>query len=707
MMTHWMQLPVGFGTSMIVAVVNHVWQSTVFAAGVWLLTLTLRRNQARTRYQLWVLASAKFLIPFSLLMTIGGRIDRQMTRPAEPAAYAWATYDLVIPYKGRPAIENMTAAALHSKAKLASPVKTSPRRTELPFLLMAILAGSGTLFLLARWLRSWLRLRAVVQEAKFIGMAEGLPILETRSPLEPGVFGILRPVLLLPAGIHERLTSPQMEAIVAHELSHVRRRDNLTAALHMFVEALFWFYPVLWLIRTRLIEERERACDEAVLASRCEAQTYAEGILTVCKFYMEAPLSCVSGVTGANLKKRIVRIMSEQAGRKLDLGRKLLLALAGALAVTLPISFGLVHAAAQTATANSITDTWQGTLHLPNGKDLRTVVKVTKDDKGALKGAMYSLDQGGQPMPMSSVSFTDGTLKYAIERLDLTYEGKMSADGKSITGTVTQGKPLPLVFERATPETAWAIPEPRKPILPMAADAKPDFEVATIKPAPPDEKGKLFGFNGSRLKTVNTTLLDLITFAYGVQQKQVIGGPEWMSTIKWDVDGQPDIPGAPNSDQLRGMFQKLLADRFQLAFHKDEKEMSAYLLTVSKSGSKMKVNTGDPKGLPGLFFRGLGVLTVTNATMGNFCGLLQTAVLDRPVVDRTGLTDKYDFLLKWTPDESQFGGMGIKVPPPSDAADAPPPLFTALPEQTGLKLDSGKAQVTVLIMDKVEKPSDN
>jgi uncharacterized protein (TIGR03435 family) len=201
--------------------------------------------------------------------------------------------------------------------------------------------------------------------------------------------------------------------------------------------------------------------------------------------------------------------------------------------------------------------------------------------------------------------------------------------------------------------------------------------------------------------------LDLITFAYDVQQKQVVGGPDWISTVKWDINGQPDTPGSPSRDQLRGMFQKLLADRFQLTFHKDEKEMSAYLLTVSKTGSKMKVDTDSPNGLPALFFRGLGVLTVHNATMGDFSGLLQTAVLDRPVVDQTGLTGKYDFLLKWTPDESQFGGMGIKVPPPSDAADAPPPLFTALPEQTGLKLESGKAHVEVLVMDKVEKPSDN
>src|SRR6185437_8630641 len=114
----------------------------------------------------------------------------------------------------------------------------------------------------------------------------------------------------------------------------------------------------------------------------------------------------------------------------------------------------------------------------------------------------------------------------------------------------------------------------------------------------------------------------------------------------------------------------------------------AYVLTVAKNGPKLKTSQGDPKGLPGLFFRGLGVLTVTNATIGDFTHLMQSAVLDRPVVDQTGLQGKYDFLLKWTPDESQFGGMGIKVPPPSDAADAPPPLFTAIQEQIGLKLDA-------------------
>ena len=238
-------------------------------------------------------------------------------------------------------------------------------------------------------------------------------------------------------------------------------------------------------------------------------------------------------------------------------------------------------------------------------------------------------------------------------------------------------------------------------------EGDPSFEVATIKPSKPDQPGKAFLVRGVKFTTINTTLNDLITFAYGVQQKQVVSGPSWMDTDKWDIEAQPDVPGTPNRQQLRTMVQKLLADRFQLKFHKDTKELSAYVLSVSKSGQKMTKSDAGPNGLPGLFFRQLGVLTVQNATMGDFAELMQTAVLDRPVVDQTALDGKWNFLLKWTPDESQFGGMGVKVPPPSDAPDAPPPLFTAIQEQIGLKLDAGKAQVPVLVIDKVEKPSAN
>lgn len=365
--------------------------------------------------------------------------------------------------------------------------------------------------------------------------------------------------------------------------------------------------------------------------------------------------------------------------------------------------------AAKGSGGGGITGTWQGTLHAPGGHDLRTVLKITQDDKGALHANFYSIDQSGQGIPTSSISFANGTLKYGIEFFSLTYEGKMSADGNSISGTSTQGDhSLPLVFERATPETEWAMPAPPPKIPPMPADAHPTFEVATIKPTKPDEQRTFLVWRGGDMQVVNFSLAGLVKFAYDIQDKQIVGAPDWMSSEKFDIDAKPDIAGQPSGEQLKGMMQKLLADRYGLKFHRDEKDMPAYVLTVGKDGPKMKQNTSNPNGLPGLFFGPIGTLHVMNATMKNFTGLMQSAVLDRPVVDRTGLNGRWDFTLKWTPDESQFAGLGVKIPPP--AADDPnpaPPLFTAIQEQLDLKLEAQKTNVPVLVIDHVDHPSAN
>jgi uncharacterized protein (TIGR03435 family) len=396
-------------------------------------------------------------------------------------------------------------------------------------------------------------------------------------------------------------------------------------------------------------------------------------------------------------------------GRKRGLTCRMVYGIANLAMVVLAVLTGSGYLAnAQSSVGRpEIADTWQGTLHIPD-HDLRIVLKIAKADGGALKSTFYSIDQGGQPLAATTTTFQDGVLKLSVERLDGTYEGKMSSDGKSLSGPWKQGTTiLPLLLERVTQETAWAIPEPPKPVPQMPANADPTFEVATIKPSKPEEQGKLFGVRGDRFTTVNTTLMDLIKFAYDVQDKQVIGSPAWANTDKFDINAQPDIPGSPNSKQLRSMVKKLLADRFQLKFHMEKRELSAYMLTVGKAGPKLKKADGDPNGLGGLFFQGLGVLNVTNSDMPAFCSLMQAAVLDRPVVDQTALPGKFDFRLKWTPDESQFAGMGVKVPPPSDAADAPPPLFIAIQEQLGLKLEANKAQVPVMVIDNVAKVAEN
>lgn len=367
------------------------------------------------------------------------------------------------------------------------------------------------------------------------------------------------------------------------------------------------------------------------------------------------------------------------------------------------------QAAAPAEKASGIVGTWQGTLHLPNGNSLRTVLKITKDDKDALHGMFYSIDQSGQGIATSSISFDNGTLKYGIDFISLTYEGKMSADGNSISGTSKQGpNSIPLVFERATPATEWAMPAPPPKIPPMAPDAHPAFEVATIKPSKPDEQRTYLIWRGGDMQVVNFSLESLVKFAFDLQDKQILGAPAWMSTDKFDIDAKPDTPGQPSGEQLKEMVRKLLADRFALKFHNDQKEMGAYVLTVGKDGPKLKENTSNPNGLPALFFGPIGTLHVMNATMQNFTGLMQSAVLDRPVVDRTGLKGRYDFTLKWTPDESQFAGMGVKVPPPSaDDANAAPPLFTAIQEQLDLKLEAQKTNVPVLVIDHVDHPSPN
>jgi hypothetical protein len=202
--------------------------------------------------------------------------------------------------------------------------------------------GFGSIVLIR--FRNWLRIRAALCASVPIDIPASVEVRSSPGLLEPGVVGLWRPILLLPAGIEERLTRAQLEAVLAHELSHVRRRDNLSASVHMVVEAMFWFHPAVWWIGARLLEERERACDEEVLSAGGEPHVYAEGILNVCKLYAESPLICVSGVTGSNLKKRIEAIMTNRIVLRLNFAKKAALAVAAICAVAGPIVIGIMNA---------------------------------------------------------------------------------------------------------------------------------------------------------------------------------------------------------------------------------------------------------------------------------------------------------------------------------------------------------------------------
>ena len=362
-------------------------------------------------------------------------------------------------------------------------------------------------------------------------------------------------------------------------------------------------------------------------------------------------------------------------------------------------------ATAATGFAQDLTGIWQGTMKTPQ-RDLRVVFKITKD-QSALKASMYSIDQGGGAFG-GTVTVKPPTIKISIS-IGATFEGNLDAEATAITGTWSQGPAkFPLELKRVKPDEAWPIPT-ASAAKPMAADAPMNFEVATIKPTKPGTQGKGITMRGPReVITINTSLNDIITFAYGIHVRQISGGPAWMESEYWDVVAKPEADGLPNRKQLEAMFQKLLADRFQLKFHREKKELSVYAITVAKTGSKLAQSEGDPNGLPGLGFGRLGNMFARNANMSDFAGLMQSAVLDRPVVDQTGLTGRFDFTLNWTPDEFQFRNFGVGAPPPpSDKPDAPPDLYTAIQQQLGLKIEAARAPVDVLMIEKVEKPSEN
>jgi bla regulator protein blaR1 len=308
---------------------NHLWQSTVCVGIAWVLTLALHKNRAAVRYWIWFAASVKFLIPFSPLVAFGG-------------LFAWRTAPVAVQPQWSSAVVNVVQPFF---ATVSAPQPAVAPHAAFPIngiLLGLWLCGAaiGVIF----WLRCWRTMRAARRAATPLDLEVPIPVMSSPSQIEPGVFGILRPVLLLPAGIGDRLTREQLDAVVAHEMAHVRRRDNLTAAIHMVVETLLWFFPLLYWLRSRLVEEREQACDEQVLKLGGDPESYAEGIIEVCKSYVESPAACVSGISGSDLKRRIIRIVRGRPALKLTSGKKLLLTAAATSAIIGPLLFGIIAA---------------------------------------------------------------------------------------------------------------------------------------------------------------------------------------------------------------------------------------------------------------------------------------------------------------------------------------------------------------------------
>jgi bla regulator protein BlaR1 len=611
-------------TALAPALGDHLWQSTLFAVTAGLLTLILRENHARARYWLWLAASMKFLIPFSLLVGLGSHLSWSRSS-AGPNTSLYV------------AMEEVSQPFTQSTMPVTSAAVPASMSSSLVHLLPAFLVAVwifGFVLVLSVWCVRWWKMSAAMREA--VPLHEGrevealrrieriagtrhTEILKSSASLEPGIFGITSPTLVWPEGISEHLEDAHLEAILAHEVWHVRRRDNLAAAMHMVVEAIFWFHPLVWWVGIRLVDERERACDEEVLELGSERQVYAESILKTCEFCVGSPLACVSGITGADLKNRIVHIMTHPVARKLDFRKKLILGAAGLLAVAVPITFGLA--------------------------------RVPQD--------------------------------------------------------------------HSQPQAA------------NAAATGPVYEVVSVKP---DKSGdmRFKVMNTPDGLTANLPLQWLIRLAYDIQDFQISGAPNWVNSDRYDVEAKMDESVADelhklNEDQRepvrQRMLQALLADRFKLMVHRETKELPVYSLVIAKSGSKLQeAKPGDAdanafKGPDGqhlkgghfIWMGGMGQLAGHDVGMPLLVSELSRQ-LGRTVIDNTGLKGSYDWTLKWTPDQSTSmfkGPESVQATAGAAASETGPSIFTAVQEQLGLKLESQKGPVEILVIDHVEKPSEN
>lgn len=606
--------------------INHVWQSTIFAFAVALLTLAFRRNRAEVRHSLWFTASIKFLVPFSLLFELGAHLPRESIMP------------LVAPRTLSTAVVTLSAP-LRTDATLGAPRPTSMDRVT-PALFFVWIAGFSAITCLR--LRGYLRMRAAIRSSVTEEMIAPCEVRCSPTLLEPGLVGWIRPMILLPAGIRERLTSAQMTDVLAHELCHLRRRDNLTSAIQMVAEAVFWFHPLVWWIGARMLEERERACDEEVLRLGGEPSHYAETILAVCRWYSESPLACSPGMAGSNIRKRIEAILNGTSRPNLNVARKLLLAVAGVIAVAGPL--------------------WVG-----------------------VAGAPVSL--WAQAVPAFP---SDG--------------------GKQLSFDV--------------------------------ASVKPDKSSAPPKSNFPLNAGDMYTPNGGLFSATNFPLVTYIAFAYKLMgnQLQVLAPqlPGWAMTDRFDIEARTS--GNPTKDQMRLMMRSLLADRFKFRVHTEARETSVLAFVLAKpgkTGPQLQAHASDvscpteveptsgtnqippiffqktPGGFPAVCNTVLGIppsvpgrsrFGARNVTIAYIADMFSQLVnRGRPMIDETGLKGTFDFVLEFVPD--------MKNPTSPDAAPATEPdgptFDEGLRDQLGIRMEARRAPMQMIVVDNVERPSEN
>jgi bla regulator protein BlaR1 len=623
---------------------DHLWQSTVFALLIGGLTLVFRKNDARVRYWMWFAAAGKFLVPFSLLEGVGASLLGSAvtsllglsSAPAlSPASVPLAIAQISQPFRAATASAGLSAAAEHGGVEW------------IPIALLMTWA-LGMEFVAAQRLRAWRVVRDAVRSSTPITLATGyLPtgteIRSSRTVLEPAVVGMWRPILLLPAGIDQRLPPAQLDAVIAHEACHIGSRDNLTAGVQMLVECLFWFHPVVWWIGGRLVQERERACDERVLGLLQNPRAYADGIVNVCKLYVGVPLPCVPGVSSSDLRRRIERIMRNETGDAVPRRTRIALGIAASLILIVPIIGGAVTAPPGATPSQAPA---RPPLSTTNSALAFQAVSVKQN----VSGSVFSRVDVRSPGRFSAVNVPAALLirfAYGLEDFAVVggprwlesdhYDVVASSNGDA---TIDQKRAM---LRQALQERFSLSSHAETRQLPIYA----------LMMARTD--GRL----GPGLRRSATNCGSGAESALGPDAPGFgIGSGVQLNALRWVGSDSPAWPGMPSC----GFFGP-------------------------------SPNTNLPAGQGGLSFRGL--------TMSSLARTIEELV-HRSVTDETKLAGPFDG------DFGLIEELPPPPPPPGQPNPFTSPflsIFTVLPEQLGLKLQATRGPVSVLVIDAVQRPT--
>lgn len=565
--------------------IHFLWQGALIAA---LYAMARRSQSARARYLLACVALAVMTATPFVTFSLTGASDSPPINPFTAAV---------------PRSPASVSLAYALPASLPISTIRTWRDDAMPWLVITWFAGA--LVFWARLAGGWIvatRMRSTLVRAAPLEWQRTLDKIKTRigisSPVAllvsalaqvPTVIGWLRPVVLVPVGVLAGLPPEHVEALLAHELAHIRRRDYLVNILQNVTEALLFYHPAVWWISSHIRKERELCCDDIAVSICSDALTYVHALANL-ESQRAEHLNLVLAADGGSLRDRIARLLGTPRNTSLSLPGTAIIAGAVAILATAFAVFG-------------------------------------------------------------------------------------------------QSAPAPLAFD-----------------------------VASIKPNNSgDNHLQVRVAPGGRLTAANAPLRLLITAAYQVQDFELSGGPAWLDSARFDIEARG--PGNPTGDQVMQMLQTLLADRFGLRMHKETRELPVYALLIAKNGPRLEPPRDDcfdpTAGVPppasdarpcGGFANSPNQMLGARVTMGRLAAALSRR-LRRPVVDKTGLGGVYNITLEWTPDETQPSPAPTDPSPP--AADNSGSIFTALQEQLGLRLESQKGPVEILVIDHAERPSEN